>query len=244
MADRESVELEPAYLLHQRPYRNTSQLIDCLTPDFGLVALVAQGSRRPKGGQRALLQPFLPLNVSWLRRGEMGRLTHVELRPPVSELIGEKLLAGFYLNELLLRLLPRGDANAPVFSCYSQALADLAGEGHTATALRLFELRLLQTLGYGLNLCEDVETGEPIRAESLYHFEPERGARVASGQAAGSDCYWGRELISLHNEELADTESLRAAKRLLFQVLRVYLGERPLKTRLVMRDIFDRGIRP
>ena len=244
MADRESIELEPAYLLHQRPYRNTSQLIDCLTQDYGLIALVAQGSRRPKGGQRAILQPFLPINVSWLRRGELGRLTQVELRPPVRELVGDKLLAGFYLNELLLRLLPKGDANAPVFSCYSQALADLARGVNTAAALRLFELRLLQALGYGLNLADDVETGEPIRAESRYYFEPERGARLVLEPANESNFYWGRELISLNNEKLDDTDSLRAAKRLLAQVLRVYLGERPLKTRSVMRDIFDRGIKP
>ena len=103
MADRESVKLAHAYILHHRPYRNTSQLLDCLTREHGLVTLVAQGSRRPKGGQRAVLQPFLPVLISWVRRGELGRLTHVELRPPANELNGERLLAGFYMNELLLR---------------------------------------------------------------------------------------------------------------------------------------------
>ena len=170
MADRESVKLEYAYVLHQRPYRNTSQLIDCLTHDHGVVALVAQGSKRPKSGQRAVLQPFLPLQISWVRRGELGRLTHVELIPPASELSGERLLAGFYMNELLLRLVARGDANAPVFSCYSRALADLAARANTSMVLRLFELRLLEALGYGLNLHHDAETGEPICAERRYHF--------------------------------------------------------------------------
>ncbi len=240
MTDRESVQLEPAYLLHQRPYRNTSQLIDCLTRDYGLVALVAQGSKRPKGGQRAVLQPFLPLQISWLRRGDLGRLTHVELRPPVPELGGQTLLAGFYLNELLLRLVAKGDANAAAFSCYSQALADLAARANTSRVVRLFELRLLAALGYGLNLYDDVGTDEPICAERRYIFEPECGARPAVGSA--DDSFWGHELISLRDEKLDDEESLRAAKRLLSQVLRIYLGERPLKTQSVLKDLVDTGV--
>ncbi len=242
MTDRESVQLEHAYLLHQRPYRNTSQLIDCLTIDHGLLTLVAQGSRRPKGGQRAVLQPFLPLQISWVRRGELGRLTHVELRPPAIELDGQRLLAGFYLNELLLRLLARGDANAAVFSCYSRALAGLAARVNTSTVLRLFELHFLEALGYGLNLYDDVETDEPIRAENRYYFEPEHGARSAAGSSGGDDLYRGRDLISLRNETLDDEECLRAAKRLLSRALRVYLGDRPLKTRSVLRDILDTGV--
>ena len=242
MADRESVELADAYLLHHRPYRNTSQLIDCLTRDHGLVALVAQGSRRPKGGQRAVLQPFLALQISWVRRGELGRLTHVELRAPAGELSGERLLAGFYLNELLLRLVARGDANVPVFSCYSRALAELETKANTSMVLRLFELRFLAALGYGLDLHHDAETGEPICAERRYHFEPEVGARPEVDSVSGGDSYWGRELISLRDEKLDDENSLRAAKRLLSRVLAVYLGERPLKTRAVLRDILARGV--
>ncbi len=243
MADRESVTLEHAYVLHQRPYRNTSQLIDCLTLDHGVVTLVAQGSKRPKSGQRAVLQPFLPLQISWVRRGELGRLTHVELRPPASEISGERLLAGFYMNELLLRLVARGDANAPVFSCYSQALADFAARANTSMVLRLFELRFLEALGYGLNLHHDVETGEPIRAERRYRFEPEHGARPEADSVSDGDSYWGRALISLRDEKLDDDDSLRAAKRLLSRVLGVYLGERPLKTRSVLKDILESGVK-
>jgi DNA repair protein RecO (recombination protein O) len=207
-----------------------------------LISLVAQGSRRSKGGQRAILQPFLPLQLSWVRRGELGRLTHVELRPPAAELSGERLLAGFYLNELLLRLLAKGDANTPVFSCYIRALADLMTPVETSKAVRVFELRLLDALGYGLNLHNDVETGDPIRAEHRYCFEADRGARVVDGSADEGDTFWGRELISLREEQFDDVESLRAARRLLSRALRIYLGERPLKTRLVLRDIVDQGV--
>ena len=148
MTDREVVQLEAAFVLHQRAYRNTSQLVDCLTEHHGVITLVAQGSRRPRAGRRAVLQPFSALYLSWVRRGELGRLTHAEARPPALQLTGEAVLAGFYLNELLLRLMGRGDPNVPAYSCYSRCLADLAQRSDTSRALRLFELRFLDALGY------------------------------------------------------------------------------------------------
>ncbi|NNC63287.1 MAG: DNA repair protein RecO, partial [Gammaproteobacteria bacterium] len=178
MSEREQVQLERAYVLHQRAYRNTSQLLDCLSEHHGLVTLVAQGSRRAYKGQRAILQPFLPLRVSWVRRGELGRLTHVELERTATPLAGQSLLAGFYLNELLLRLTARGDPNADIFSCYSRCLSDLMTPSSVARALRLFELRLLQALGYAVELGYDVESGEPIQPGFSYRFEAERGACV------------------------------------------------------------------
>lgn len=243
MAERESVQLECAYLMHQRPYRNTSQIIDCLTRDYGMISLVAQGSRRSKTGQRAILQPFLPLQLSWVRRGDLGRLTHVELEQRDGELAGQQLLAGFYMNELLLRLLAKGDPNVEIYSCYSRALADLMTSANTSRALRIFELHLLEALGYGLNLNHDVETGDPISAERRYVFEPERGARVEENSANGADEYSGRELISLREMRFDDAASLRAAKRLLSRALRIYLGDRPLKTSSVLRDIVDQGVK-
>jgi len=242
MTDRESVQLEAGYVLHQRPYRNTSQLVDCFTENHGVVTLVARGSRRPKAGQRAVLQPFLSLFLSWVRRGELGRLTHVEAKLPVAELSGEPLLAGFYLNELLLRLMARGDPNAQVYSCYSRCLADLAALSGTPRALRLFELRLLEGLGYGLGLEHDADTGEPVRPDGRYRFEPERGVSSQAGSAVGPDVFSGRELISLRDEILDDHESLKAAKRLLKSALQIYLGERPLRTRSVFKDVYNRGL--
>lgn len=242
MSEREQVQLERAFVLHQRAYRNTSQLLDCLSENHGLVTLIAQGSRRAYKGQRAILQPFLPLRVSWVRRGELGRLTHVELERRAVPLSGRPLLAGFYLNELLLRLTARGDPNAEIFSCYSRCLADLTTRTSVARALRLFELRLLRALGYAVELSYDVQTGEPIQPELSYRFEAERGAHVHAGPANGDETYRGRDLIALREETLADEQSLRAAKHLLARLLGVYLGERPLKTRSVMREIAGRGL--
>ncbi len=244
MSDRESVLLERGYVLHQRPYRNTSQLLECLTAEHGRIGLVARGSRGPRGGQRALLQPFVPLRLSWVRRGELGRLTGVEAEGAAFELAAERLLAGYYVNELALRLSVRGDANEAVFSCYSRSLADLAAlspRSGVARTLRLFELHLLHALGYGLELDCDVETGEPLKPEFRYRFEHERGPR-ADDRVAEAEGFWGRELISLRSEALEDEASLRAARRLLGRVLESYLGERPLKSRAVLKDIIARGL--
>ncbi len=242
MSDREQVQLERAYVLHQRSYRNTSQLLDCLAENHGRITLVAQGSRRANKGQRAILQPFLPLRLSWVRRGELGRLTNVELDQPAIELSGRSLLAGFYLNELILRLMASGDPNATIFSCYSACLSDLMTPTDVPRALRLFELRLLRALGYGVELDHDVDTGNPIQPDLSYRFEAERGACVHTGSATDNDTFLGRDLIALRDGKLGDEHSLRAAQRLLTRLLDVYLGERPLKTRSVMRDIVGRGL--
>jgi DNA repair protein RecO (recombination protein O) len=243
MSEREQVLLERGFVLHQRAYRNTSQLLDCLTATHGRVALVAQGSRRAsRDSRRALLQPFALLRLSWLRRGELGRLTHVEAEAQSYDLGTQHVLAGFYVNELLLRLMARDDPNSDVFSCYSRCLAQLAASANVARTLRLFELQLLRALGYGLELQNDTETGEPLRGESRYLFELERGPRIAVSSSLQAEIYSGHELISLREQTLEDDASLRAAQRLLGRVLKAYLGERPLKSRLVFKDIVSRGL--
>jgi DNA repair protein RecO (recombination protein O) len=241
MSEREEVLLEPAFVLHQRPYANTSRIIECLTPTRGRVGLVARGSRRLRSEQRALLQPFARLRVSWIRRGELGRLTYVEAATPTHELVGDGLLAGFYMNELVLRLLARSDANAEVFSCYSACLQELGAGAGTARTLRLFELALLGALGYGLELAHDCESGEPLREEWTYVFEPESGPRRALVDTA-TDSFRGKDLISLRERMLDDADSLRAAKVLLGRALAVHLGSRPLKSRGVLKAIIDRGL--
>jgi DNA repair protein RecO (recombination protein O) len=242
MSEREQVLLEHGFVLHQRAYRNTSQLLECVTAAHGRVGLVARGSRRAANRQRALLQPFVPLKLSWVRRGDLGSLTHVESSAASFELGGERLLAGYYCNELLLRLLARGDPNPQVFSCYSRCLAQLGGSGEMARSLRVFELQLLSALGYGLELDGDTETGEPLRAESRYVFELERGPRTTDLARSHPEVYSGSELIALREQSLDDDGNLRAAQRLLGRVLREYLGERPLQSRLVFQDIVSRGL--
>jgi DNA repair protein RecO (recombination protein O) len=242
MAEREQVLLERGFVLHQRPYRDSSQLLECVTSSHGRVGLVARGSRRAPTRQRALLQPFVPLKLSWIRRGDLGSLTHVEADGPAYTLEGQRLLAGFYANELLLRLLARGDANADAFSCYSRCLARLGDAAHVARGLRIFELELLHALGYALELGGDSTSGEPLRADASYVYELEGGLRRADIADSEADAYPGRDLISLRERRLDDEGSLRTAQRLLGRALKAHLGERPLKSRLVLQDIVSRGL--
>ena len=242
MSEREHVLLELGFVLHQRPYRNTSQLLECVTAEHGRVGLIARGSRRTNSRQRALLQPFVPLRLSWLRRGELGQLTQVEPAAASYGLETQRLLAGYYGNELLLRLTARGDPNHHVFSCYSRCLADLAGSAHVARTLRIFELHLLRALGYGVELDVDAATGEPLRAEQRYVYEVEHGPRATELEDPDADVYSGSDLIALREQALADESSLRTAQRLLGRILRVYLGDRPLQSRLVLQDIVSRGL--
>ena len=242
MTEREQVLLEHAFVLHQRPYRDSSQLLECMTAVHGRMGLVARGSRRAGKGQRALLQPFAPLKLSWVRRGDLGRLTHVEAEAPSHALEGHRLLAGFYVNELLLRLTARGDPNPDAFSCYSRCLAQLGGAQSAARTLREFELDLLRALGYGLELDGDSATGEPLRADSTYVYELELGFRRVERTDSDEEHYPGRDLLALRDLKLDDDASLRTAQRLLGRALKAHLGERPLKSRLVLQDIVSRGL--
>jgi DNA repair protein RecO (recombination protein O) len=242
MAEREQVLLERGFVLHQRPFRDSSQLLECMTIGHGRVGLVARGSRRAANRQRAMLQPFMPLRVSWVRRGDLGRLTHVEPDGPSLALAGQRLLAGFYANELLLRLLARGDPNGEVFSCYSRCLVQLSEVASLPRTLRVFELELLRALGYGLELDGESATGEPLHEGARYVYELEQGFRPATAADSDADIYVGRELIALRSLALDDDASLRSAQRLLGRVLRAHLGERPLQSRLVLQDIVSRGL--
>ena len=239
MSERETVHLERGFVLHQRPYRNTSQLVEALTERHGRVGLVARGSRAK--GRRALLQPFAPLRLSWTRRGDLGTLTHVEADGHPAPLDAQRLLAAYYVNELLLRLLARGDPNEAVYSCYSDCLSSLATASSVQRVLRVFELRLLRALGYGLELDRELDSGEPLDPDGRYLYDPEQGPRRVRDRVAEEQVYRGRELIALGAERLDDDESLRAARRLLGRILESHLGDRPLKSRNVLQDLVARG---
>ena len=239
MSEREEVLLEKGFVLHQRPYRNTSLIVDCLTENYGRLSLVAQGARRPGSGRAAVLQPFRRIRLSWVRRGELGRLTGAEPDSEAHEIRGDALLGAFYLNELLLRLVPSGDHNERIVSCYSSCLGRLTGSQPVARALRLFELELLEELGYRVDLEQDYRTGEPIKPDSRYVFENEGGMTVST-ESRTMETFSGGDLISLREQRLDDSASLTTAKRLLGRILDIHLGSRPLRTRQVMREILDR----
>lgn len=225
------VLLEPAYLLSVRPYRETSALLEALTARHGRVGLVARGARGPKSRLRGLLRPFQRLLLSWSDRGDLGTLTAAEPDGGAAALRGEAVFSGWYLNELMLRLLARRDPHAALFAHYAQALDALAVQAGPR-ALRTFEKRLLAELGYGLQLPEQVGP------DGWYAFEPETGLRVAE---PGPGRYRGASLLALEAESFDTPESLRDARRLLRAAIRPHLGGRELKTPAILREL--RGIR-
>ena len=228
------ITLQPAYVLHRRPFRNTSLLVDLFTLDFGLIRAVAKGARRQKSRSRALLQLFQPLLVSMSGKGEVKTLTSVESNVSAIRLQGVRLLSGLYVNELLSRLVQNQEEHAGLYESYRETLVALQGTSELEPVLRRFEMSLLAELGYAINLEHDCETDLPIVAESVYRFIPDLGFQVSilsAGAASGPDEFRGVDLIALREMEFADDQAVLAAKRLLRLALSAYLGDKPLHSR-------------
>lgn len=230
------VALQPAYVLHSRPYRDTSLIIECFTRDHGRVAAVARGAKRARSAQKGQLQPFVPLLLSWTGRGELVTLTGVENHGMPMFLTGKRLVSGLYLNELLMRVLQRDDAYANLFDCYAMALQSLWHAAHIAVSLRVFEKQLLTELGYGLPLEADAETGETITADAYYRYDPARGF-VQTQDRSLDRVFRGASLQALAMEQLPEGECLLDAKRLLRVALAPLLGQRPLRTRELLKPV-------
>lgn len=228
------VTLQPAFILHQRPFRDSSALLEVFSRDFGRVGLVARGARGGKSRLRGTLQAFRPLLVSWVARGEMGTLSGAEADGPVHPLTGTAVFSGFYINELLLRLLPRQDPHPDLFGPYTETIRALGAQAGERP-LRVFEKRLLESLGYGLLLDRDAHTGAIIEPDLAYEYRLEIGPVPVQGRTAAGLQMAGSSLLSLHREQLGDVRSASDAKRLLRAALALYLGDRPLKTREVLR---------
>ncbi|MDX1657048.1 MAG: DNA repair protein RecO [Candidatus Competibacteraceae bacterium] len=221
------LSLEPAFVLHRRPYRNTSLLLEVITPAHGRLGLVARGARGPRSRLRGRLEPFVPLLLSALGRGELLTLSGVEEAPPLPQLPPERLLSGFYVNELLLKLLPRHDPQPVLFAAYREVLAALGGQAGEEATLRIFEKRLLAELGYGLQLEYEADSGRPIEADRHYRYLLERGP-VAGGRTGLSVS--GRGLLALGREQL-DGAVLKEIKGLTRAAIARQLEGRPLGTR-------------
>jgi DNA repair protein RecO (recombination protein O) len=226
--------LQPAFLLHHRDYSDSSRIVELLTRGHGRISLFARGAKRAKSPFRPLLQPFVPLLVSWSGGTDGGQLTGAELAGEARPMPAERLLSGFYLNELVLRLTPRGDPVDGIFALYAVALETLRQGGPEQAALRSFERQLLEQLGYGLDLSRDAVSGEPLEADRYYHFQPGAGLRRLDGQAEGEAAFLGADLLEFAGGRLELPASLRAAKRLLRLALEHCLEGRGLRSRDVM----------
>jgi DNA repair protein RecO (recombination protein O) len=232
---RRRVELTPGYLLHHRPWRDTSRILEVLTREHGRLTLFARAVRGPAARLAPVLQPFRPLLFSWSGRGEAPQLTHAERADNCVPLPAAYVMAAFYLNELLLKLTTRHDALPELFDHYHATLAALRAHAPLEPALRLFEKHLLELLGYGLELGCEAGSGAPLEPQGYYQFRPSQGLVRSSERMAGSLA--GESLIGLREETLSGARALEDARRVLQAALAACLEGRPLATRAVARSM-------
>ncbi|MEM9171586.1 MAG: DNA repair protein RecO [Pseudomonadota bacterium] len=241
MADAR-VRLEPAWVLHRRDYRDSSQIVDLMTAGFGRVSMVARGIKRPKSPHRGLLQPFRPLLVSWVGRRDLVTMSDVERAPgAVLSMHGDNLLSAFYVNELLLRLTHRFDPQPELFAVYGEALQKLSKAQAPHAPLRDFESDLLDVLGVGIPWGHDYE-GVAIDPQRYYRFSPERGFETTVAVAGNRAAINGQIILAMAARQWSDEAVLTAARQVLTQAIDWHLGERPLQTREVLKAMRrDRG---
>lgn len=232
-----TIQLQPAYVLHARPFRESSQLLEVLTRDHGRVGAVARGARGSKSRWRGVLQPFRPLLVSYSRRSDLATLTAADQVAAPPALVGEALYCGLYLNELTLRLLPRHDAQPEVFQQYRETVAALAVGEALHEVLRLYEKQLLDATGFGLILDREAGGSQPVDPKGLYDYQPERGpVRVTERARARPDVVPGRVLLALDAGHVA-AEDRGVLRRLMRRVLRHHLGDKPLASEALYRAL-------
>jgi DNA repair protein RecO (recombination protein O) len=241
MSGPRRIELTLGYLLHHRPWRDTSRILEVFTREHGRLTLFARGVRGPAAKLASLLQPFQPLLFSWSGRGEAPALTGAERAEAAGAgaLPAPCLLPAFYLNELLLKLTTRHDPLPQLFDHYHRAVGELRRVEALEPALRLFEKRLLEALGYGLALGAEAGTGEAVDPQRFYLFRVAQGLVPAARDAAGALA--GASLLELEAEDLSSARALEDARVLLKAALDACLEGRPLVTRVVARAMVRRA---
>ncbi len=249
--------MDRGYVLHSYPYRETSLILQAWTEKHGRLGIVAKGARRPKSAARAVLVPFQLLSLDWFGRGELRTLKTAEAAAPAIPLRGQNLLSAFYLNELLLKLTTRDDPHEGLFAAYDTAITELRalsrGDGPgifrhekpgpspvLECTLRRFELRLLQELGYALELAREAGTHAPIAAEREYLYVVERGPIPAPAERetpANAVRLRGLTLLDLDRGRLEDAATIAQAKSLMRLLINHSLNGQELATRAMVRDL-------
>ncbi len=225
--------------MHTYPFRDTSVIVEAFTRQHGRIGLVARGAKRPKSALRPALLAFQPLSISWSGRGELRTLTRAEwvgnARPPV----GVAMMCGYYLNELLLKLLHRDDPHEGLFDAYAHALLDLASGNETEAVLRQFEIVLLREIGYALELMRETDSGQHLVAERRYTYLPERGPSAAAGQNPAIEAVElsGKTLLDMARGDFSDPVTATESKRLMRWLIGQYLDQRSLNTRQLLIEL-------
>jgi DNA repair protein RecO (recombination protein O) len=232
------VDQQAAYVLHSYPYKETSLIVEVFSRDHGRVALLARGARRPRSALRGVLLAFHPLRLAWSGSGELATLVGAEWSGGQRSLSGVGLMCGFYLNELILRLLAREDPHETLYDVYAASLARLAAaDASPAAVLRGFERRLLAELGYAPLLERDAASGAAIDPRRRYVYEPDRGPIAASGAPQSEWTVSGQTLLDLAHDDYTQQETCDEARRLMRALIAHRLGGQALHTRAVLMEL-------
>ena len=229
---------QPGFVLHSYPYKETSLIVDMFTRDYGRVALIAKGAKRPHSQLRGVLQTFQPLSTGWSGKSELRVLTGAEWVGGMPPLEKAALLCGFYLNELLVKLLARDDPHHALFDHYVATLNQLAHNEPAPIVLRQFERALLKETGVAADLTRCAGTRQPVEAQRLYVVDPERGPRP---EQAGDT--WprvsGKTLLDMERADYLDATTQVQSKQLMRFLLAHHLGGAPLNTRQILIDLMQ-----
>ena len=236
------------FVLHAYTYKETSLIVEAFTRGAGRVGLLARGARRPRSALRGVLLAFHPLRLSWSASAELGTLVSAEWAGGPPSLAGIGLMCGFYLNELLMRLVPREDPHELLFDAYAAGLARLAAGETPAAVLRGFERRMLAELGYAPLLDRDASSGAPIEPGRRYAYEPDRGPvattgsmeKRSEGRPSGSDLLVsGQTLLDIAADDYGRAGTREEARRLMRALIAERLGGQTLHTRTVLEELQD-----
>lgn len=226
---------QPVYILHRKSYRESSLLVEIFSKEYGRLTLIAKGCRRKKSQIRGLFLSFKPLLVSWTGKGELPILTAIEQTGFCPHLPSEYISCGYYINELILKLLHRHDAHELLYDKYHESISRLMEGENPATILRIFEKQLLQEIGFGLVLDHDVDTGEIITANMNYQYYPQKGPVAVDSNM--QNAISGTTLVALRDEKFKTHEERLQAQRLTRTLIDIQLGGRELRSRRVIREI-------
>ena len=243
MSSARRVQQQPGYILHRRPFRDSSQILDIVTLEHGKVAVVARGSRGSKSRLAGVLRPFLPLKVSWVSKSDLGTLTGAEAAGPPAGMVGDAMLSAYYVNELLLLFLHRHDPQPEIYALYEEVIRALVSSASVAASLRSFELEFLSLLGYAVNLNHEYGSHDPLDAARNYEYRMEQGP-VAVERTDGVLVFTGCVLTGIAEQRFDDPDILRAANRLLREIISFHLGGKELKSRKVLMELHRGRIAP
>ena len=228
--------VDDGFILHRTPYRETSVIIECFLQHHGRVSLIAKGVRTERSPLKGLLQPFTPLHFNARGKSQLKTLTLAEASASPIILNGMPLMSAWYINELLMRLLPKEEPNSHLYFSYHATLLALENANTLEKTLRIFEKNLLEALGYELPLTHDADSRRALIYDHYYQFVPEHGF-IESLKKENSDVFLGEDLQAIANEQFTNPKVLLAAKRLMRLAIRPLLGGKPLKTRELLKGM-------